>query len=261
MILRSAHLLVLGLALGALAITGCDKKAEAEPKAVAEAPAEAKPAEATEPEAKPAEAKPAEAAPTAQAEAQPAAAEASKPPEAAKESGCLYAQPGKDCPHHEMNAETGEPIKLVEGAPAAANCHGVVPSEGAATADGGKHFGSAFTLTEAAPLATFADKATELGDKMIQVSGTIDAVCQKKGCWFVIKDGETTARILMKDYGFTVPIDSKGKAAVIEGTLKVRTFTEAQVKHIEEDSGRDPAKVSGTRQELVLTASGVTIKG
>ena len=95
----------------------------------------------------------------------------------------------------------------------------------------------------------------------MQVTGTIAKVCKKKGCWMVLKDGAVEARVLMKDYGFTVPLDCDGKTAAVEGTLKTRTFTEGQVKHLAEDGGEDPSKVSGTRTEYVITASGIRIQG
>ncbi len=156
-----------------------------------------------------------------------AAAASSVPTDIAPEAGC---------PHH---AEAGETV--------------------AAGAEG--HYGSAFTLEQAKALSALGEDVDKLADQKVQVSGTIDAVCQKKGCWMVIADGEVSARILMKNHGFAVPIDSKGKGAVVEGTLKVRTFNEAQVKHLEADRGGDPSKVSGSRRELVLTATGVKIKG
>jgi hypothetical protein len=64
----------------------------------------------------------------------------------------------------------------------------------------------------------------------------------------------------MQGHGFAVPMDSRGKTAVVEGTLSSREFTEAQVKHLEKDAGKDPEAVSGTRTEHVLTASAVQIK-
>ena len=41
---------------------------------------------------------------------------------------------------------------------------------------------------------------------------------------------------------------------------QARTFTEAQVKHLEKDAGKDPAAATGERTEYVLTASGVKIQ-
>jgi hypothetical protein len=140
---------------------------------------------------------------------------------------------------------------------AAEQAAGVVASPG-----GDKHFGAPFVLTEAKPLAALlAAEPAPASDTVVLVSGVIDQVCQKKGCWLVVRDGDKTARITMKDYGFVVPVDSKGKQVEVEGTLGVRTFNEAQVKHLESDRGGNPDEVSGTRTEVVVKASGVRIRG
>ena len=94
----------------------------------------------------------------------------------------------------------------------------------------------------------------------VLVSGTVEAVCQKKGCWMVVKDGTDSARVMMKDHAFAVPIDARGKAVLVEGELTSRTFTEAQAKHLEEDKGGDPNAVAGERKEHVLMATAVEIK-
>ena len=118
------------------------------------------------------------------------------------------------------------------------------------------HFGAPFASSEATPLA--AALAANKGGTVL-VSGTVEAVCQKKGCWMVVKDGTQSARVMMKDHAFAVPIDCRGKAVQVEGELQSRTFGEAQVKHLEEDKGGDPSKVTGERTEHVLMATGVKI--
>lgn len=141
-----------------------------------------------------------------------------------------------------------------------ADCpHGGAAGAPAGTGEPGHH-GAVFALKDTRSLSqVLAAGKDALPKDAVQVSGTIDSVCQKKGCWMVVKDGEAQARILMKDHSFTVPMDTKGKPVVVEGTLEARTFTEAQVKHLEKDAGGDPAKASGERTEYVLTASGVQI--
>lgn len=155
---------------------------------------------------------------------------------------CIYgdektAGPGSECPH-----------ELDDTATAKAPASTTAPN----------HFGATFALIANQPLSKGLQTKTE---KPIQVTGTIDKVCKKKGCWMVLKDGESQARILMKNYGFTVPVDCDGKQAAVEGTLKTRVFTEGQVKHLAEDGGEDPSKVTGTRTEYVITASGIRIQG
>lgn len=152
------------------------------------------------------------------------------------EEGCIY----KDAKHDEADCP-----------------HGHGDAAPASTTPG--HFGAVFALKEAKPLATVLAAAKDQKDP-VQVSGTVDSVCQKKGCWLVVKDGDAQARILMKDHSFTAPLDCKGKNVVVEGTLESRTFTEAQVKHLEKDAGKDPTGVAGERVEYVLTATGLELK-
>jgi len=171
--------------------------------------------------------------------AEPTKVAAAATPAEDEHAGCIYAGTEKEkdpsCPHG--GGEGEEP-------------------QGPATGEG--HFGAPFQLADAVPLG----KAIETGgaEAPVKVSGTVEAVCQKKGCWMVVKDGAESARVLMKDHGFAVPMDSRGKSVVVEGTLSSREFDEAQVKHLEADRGGDPSKVSGTRKEHVLTASAIEIR-
>jgi hypothetical protein len=121
------------------------------------------------------------------------------------------------------------------------------------------HFGAPFALETSRPLAEVVADVENVGDAAVLVSGTVDKVCQSKGCWMVIKDGDANARILMKDHAFAIPFDGAGKAAKVEGTLEVRTFSEAQVKHLEKDGGGDPDAVEGQRTEVTMTASAVEL--
>jgi len=219
-------------------IVACDKDA-AETATEPTAPA----AETPQPETPSAEAPATEAAaPEATEEnakvatAEVAAAEVAAAPNAAKGSTC-GSSCGSDCPFHDV---AGKP-KADSVTPTAAN-----------------HYGAPFSVAEAKPLAKTIADWDETSTNALKVSGAIKSVCKKKGCWMVIQDGEVEARITMRGYGFTVPVDSKG-SAVVEGVLRVKTFTEAQVKHLEEDAGRDPSKVSGTRKEYLLVANGVEI--
>jgi len=181
---------------------------------------------AAAPVATPEPAKPAE---TKLAAAEPAHAEA--------DDGCIYKDAAK--PHTEE-----------EGCPS--------PDAPVSTTPG--HFGQVFALKETKPLSSVLASAKAGLKDPVQVSGEVDSVCQKKGCWLVVKDGEAQARVLMKDHAFTVPMDTKGKPVVVEGTIEARTFNEAQVKHLEKDAGKDPATVSGERTEYVLTATAVELK-
>ncbi|MBL4689408.1 MAG: DUF4920 domain-containing protein [Nannocystaceae bacterium] len=161
----------------------------------------------------------------------------------ADKEGCIYVDSEKghdelECPHPpKPGTEAAEPD---------------------APPNGDGHFGAKFALADAVPLSTALTAV--VADKPVLISGEVEAVCQKKGCWMVIKDGAQSARVLMKDHAFAVPMVCRGKKVQIEGTLASRTFTEAQVKHLAKDGGKDPAEVSGERTEHVLTATGINIQ-
>ena len=132
-------------------------------------------------------------------------------------------------------------------------CGGDTP----AAAPDQQHFGNPFQLAAAEPLAGVAGT----GDKrVVQVKGTVDAVCQKRGCWMVLKDGDVTARVFTHAGNFFLPIGTnRGRAAVVEGELEARTVSEGFAKHLEEDRGGDPAKVQGDQKELVIQATSVRL--
>jgi hypothetical protein len=221
-----------------LVAAGCPSSGDQAAKPAVAKADEAKPAAAT-----PDAAEPGAVDPTADAAVDKAAV--AKADEGADEKGCIYVEgeQGGDpsCPHGAGGPghEGGEP-------------------QGPATGTG--HFGAPFTKTDE-PLALGQVLATaDAPQGPVLIKGEVEAVCQKKGCWMVVKDGSKSARVLMKDHSFAVPMDCRGKAVTIEGTLATRTFDEAQVKHLAKDGGGNPDEVSGERTEHVLTASGILIQ-
>ncbi len=118
------------------------------------------------------------------------------------------------------------------------------------------HFGGEFALTDTQTLASVL--GAELPTEAVKVSGTVEAVCQAKGCWMVIKDGDKQARVLVNDHAFAIPFDGKGKAAVVEGTLEEKQLDEANVAHLKKD-GDDTIKGEGPRMEYFLHATALDL--
>lgn len=121
-------------------------------------------------------------------------------------------------------------------------------------------FGAGIQLQEETPLATVIAKAETLGVTPVLVRGTVTDVCQRKGCWTVIRDGSEHVRVRFKDYGFFVPTDCAGREALVEGTVTVKTLSADMARHYEEETkGGDPNAVTGPRREVSMTASGVRL--
>ncbi len=100
---------------------------------------------------------------------------------------------------------------------------------------------------------------TELGP--ILVSGKVEEVCQMKGCWMTIDNGEgQKIRVRFKDYAFFVPMNISGWTAYVQGSAHFDTTSVAMLKHYAEDGKKPQAEIDAITEpkvELNFTATGV----
>ncbi|WP_373511376.1 DUF4920 domain-containing protein [Persicitalea sp.] len=108
---------------------------------------------------------------------------------------------------------------------------------------------------------------TKMGDKEsmnTKVTGTVESVCQAKGCWMKVKmDNGETMRVTFKDYGFFVPKDIAGKTVVVEGVAQKKTTPVSELRHYAEDAGKSKAEIAqitDPKNELAFVADGVIVK-
>lgn len=131
---------------------------------------------------------------------------------------------------------------------------------GAEPAPQGDAFGAALTLEATTPLAQVVARAEHYAKRPVLVRGTLTDVCQRKGCWTVIRDGDAQVRVRFKEYGFFLPKDSIGREALVEGVATIRTLSEQDARHYEQESRHgDPDSVRGPRREVGFLASGVRL--
>lgn len=93
----------------------------------------------------------------------------------------------------------------------------------------------------------------------VATRGMVKQVCQKKGCFFILEDGENKARITFKEYQFFIPTDAAGAKAELVGIFRVRKLTEKQEKYYSEDVGEDLAGIEGEGIEYNIVASSVKL--
>ncbi len=121
-------------------------------------------------------------------------------------------------------------------------------------------FGAALTLDEPTPLSTILERPEAFEKKPILLHGRISDVCQKKGCWTILRDGDATVRVRFEDYGFFLPTDAIGAEAFVEGRVKVETLSAREARHYEAESRHgNPDAVDGPRREVGFVASGVRL--
>ncbi|MCS6885945.1 MAG: DUF4920 domain-containing protein [Acidobacteriota bacterium] len=101
-----------------------------------------------------------------------------------------------------------------------------------------------------------------LGKKVI-IEGTVERLCQKKGCWVQVTapGAKKRLRITFKDYAFFVPTDStKGKHIKAEGELVVKTHTRSEAEHLAKEGVTLQNNPDGTATEIQFVATGIELK-
>jgi hypothetical protein len=126
------------------------------------------------------------------------------------------------------------------------------------------HFGKDINDKRAIEASTLPAKMGGKDVMEVKVTGTVESVCQVKGCWMTVKlaDGETM-RVMFKDYGFFVPKDIAGKTVVFDGEAQKKIVPVEHLQHYALDAGKSKeeiAKITEAKSELTFIATGVIVK-
>ena len=164
-----------------------------------------------------------------------------------------------------------EPTATAEAdeAPAAEQPEENISEETAsATPEDGKwiHYGSEFSVETEVTASTLLNEPSAYMDGLVRVTdATITDVCQAKGCWLVIADGDRNMRIFTKDHGFVVAKDAGGSNCELEGTVVSKTVKKDFVEHLEAESTQADAMPEKGKEEgdtiYEFVASAVRIAG
>ena len=108
-------------------------------------------------------------------------------------------------------------------------------------------------------------KTMKVGDTIdVKFASKINDVCSKKGCWMKLPLGdETEAMVRFKDYGFFMPLDSKGREVIVNGKAFVKETSVKELQHYAEDAGKSKdeiAKITEPKVEFSFEADGVLMK-
>lgn len=99
----------------------------------------------------------------------------------------------------------------------------------------------------------------ELDGESVLIETEVQQVCQKKGCFFIARDGESVARVRFQDYGFFIPTDSAGKTVTLAGSLERVELTPEQAAHFAEDLGQESESAPMAEFEYQIMATAVRI--
>ena len=115
--------------------------------------------------------------------------------------------------------------------------------------------GGAVTLTEAI-------SGLEQGEsEFVKIKGQITEVCQAKGCWMILVDGDTYARVTFENYVFFVPTETSMQRSVVYGQLSERVLSGEQAEHYAQDAGSQSSlALHGEVKEYSIVARAVQLE-
>jgi len=123
-----------------------------------------------------------------------------------------------------------------------------------------KSYGSAMpALPATQSVADAAPQFAAIVGQSVKMSGRIGKVCQKKGCWMMLTEGEQAVRVKFGSHAFFIPKDSSGNAVAF-GVLEAIKMPLAEAKHMAEDAGIDPDTITEAAEEYRLVATSLVIE-
>lgn len=128
-----------------------------------------------------------------------------------------------------------------------------------AAAAGWTHYGAPFTLPTSVPASAVLTAPQDHASGPVRFTGQLAEVCQKAGCWAVVRDDAGHAiRITMKDHAFGIAKDGAGKSCDVEGTFVKKAVDPATIEHYKSEGGATTPEEGKTEAwELVVTAASV----
>ena len=128
---------------------------------------------------------------------------------------------------------------------------------------GNPTFGEVISEDGAVPYGAVLAQLETADTVKTKVSGKIESVCQKKGCWMnLVQEGQPDIFVKFKDYAFFMPLDCAGKEVVMEGIAYKEVTPVDELKHYAEDEGKSQEEIDAItepKEELKFLASGVVL--
>ena len=108
-------------------------------------------------------------------------------------------------------------------------------------------------------------KISDTDSLQTKVIGTVESVCQVKGCWMniVMPDTGEEMFVKFKDYGFFMPKDIAGREVVLNGKAFVNEVPVEELRHYAEDAGKSKEEIEAItepKRTYSFEADGVLLK-
>jgi hypothetical protein len=142
-------------------------------------------------------------------------------------------------------------------------CFVVTAQPPAGNAKPGDWYGEKVQTANAINIAEIPAKLVYNKEFNTKVKAKVLDVCPNKGCWLKLAvNDSTTAFVKMKDYGFFLPTDVKGKTIVLDGEVKMVTTSVDELQHYAKDAKKPQSEINAIKQpkkEIRFMATGITV--
>jgi hypothetical protein len=133
---------------------------------------------------------------------------------------------------------------------------------------GPKNYGKKLTLKDKTKVSDILANPEQFAGKKVLVEGTVVDVCQERGCWIKVSSDKEfeSIRIKVEDGVIVFPMEAKGKSALAEGIVSVKTYSkedlikQGEMHAKEEGTTFDPATVTGPKTVVQIKGEGAIIK-
>ena len=128
-----------------------------------------------------------------------------------------------------------------------------------------QYFGDQISEKKAISYEKLLKKMKKSDSLQVKVVGTVESVCQMKGCWMTIVSEDEDKPAMMvrfKDYGFFVPKDISGQKVIMKGYAYKEVTPVDELRHYAEDAGKSKEEIAGItepKEEFKFMASGVIL--
>lgn len=115
------------------------------------------------------------------------------------------------------------------------------------------NFGEPMKLAEAdtVDVSTVLQAPDKYDGEYVRVSGRVAEVCSAKGCWINLKDWDTGREIHVQFTcpmeGRLIPMEAKGRKAIVEGVLEITEISEEAARHFAEEGGKTPEEIAAIK--------------
>ena len=127
----------------------------------------------------------------------------------------------------------------------------------------GTSFGKGITSSTLQAYDTVLESLKSSNEVETTVKAKVNEVCQAKGCWMILADGNSTEMMVkFEDYGFFMPKDISGKEVIIQGKAFKEVTPVDELRHYAEDAGKSKeeiAAITEAKEELKFMATGVLL--